>query len=48
MILKTQPYTTHLQGLQVTTFGFVNKSSSDLFLYQEPDIYKEKILMLAC
>jgi hypothetical protein len=32
IILKTQSYKTHIQVFQVTSFGFVNKPSTDLFL----------------
>jgi hypothetical protein len=33
---KTQTYTTHTQVFQVISSSFVNKPSSELFLYQEP------------
>jgi len=34
--IKTQSNTTSLQTFQVTSCGFVNRPSSDIFLYQEP------------
>jgi len=34
-IKKTHSSTTHIQVFQVTSFGLVNKPTSDLLLYQE-------------
>jgi hypothetical protein len=31
IIIKTQPYTPHIQVFQVTSFSFIKKSSSALF-----------------
>jgi len=42
MLVKARSYTTHIQDLWVTSFGFVNKPSVDLY----QDIYQDRPLKL--